>query len=470
MRWFIVALLVGLVGGCAKVAITGREQLSIVSDAKLAADADLIFAAYQANWDRRNAVVQGWESPEARMMVDTVNRVGQRIVDAAGLSAQRRWEFHVVKSSIPNAFALPNGKIVVLTGLMPLAQNDAGLAAILGHEVGHVVARHTAERMSQVLLGRVVQAGAAVALSRSNNAGAPLIAAALGMGMQYGVMLPYSRLHESEADHIGILLAAKAGYDPAEAIALWQRMEARERPDKSEFAATHPSAATRVAQLREWLPEAMVYVADRNRPLPTNLAELSAPRTERADAAALAPLGEKPAWEDGFTYRVRRSDRGAETTLRRERRTACPAGSACLALVSDADEESIYTEDLALLEVGSAAARTRFDPPLITARWPLRVGDSWTQTVSLNTGSASRSGTFKGEVVAYEAVSVPAGSFDAFKIVLTANGARFSEIWWAPEAGLPVRAVAVDGKGGLITRELTAYPRDRALPGIADSQ
>jgi hypothetical protein len=319
------------------------------------------------------------------------------------------------------------------------------------------------------MLGNAVQSAVALAASRSSSG--PMIAAALGMGLQYGVMLPYSRLHESEADHIGLLLAAKAGYDPSEAIGLWQRMAAHDGSGRAEFTSTHPSDTTRIAQIREWLPEAMVYYADHDRPLPTNLMELGAMRAARTDAAALAPLGDKPVWQDGLTYRMRRSDRPSDIAVRLERRTACPIGDACWAVISNGDDETLYTDDLSVIEIRTASATTRFSPPLITARWPLRVGDSWTQSVSMDNGSASpRTLRLKADVVAYEPVTVPAGSFDAFKIVITINGAPFRDGWFAPELGTSARLVAPDGKGGLITRELTDYPYRLDLPGVVDAE
>ncbi len=464
MRLLISTLLLALASACATVPITGREQLHMVSDARLIAESDRLFTSLVDAAERHNAVIRGSESPETKTAYDMVQRVGHRIVDAAGLGGQRRWEVLLVRARVANAFALPSGKIVVFTGILPLTQNESALAAVLGHEVSHVVARHSAERLSQVLLGNAVQGTVGVAMSRSSNG--PMIGAALGMGLQYGVILPYSRLHESEADHMGLLLAAKAGYDPSEAAGLWQRMAAKGGSGRLEFTSTHPSDATRIAQIREWLPEAMVYYADRNRPLPTNLAELGTMRAARADAAALAPLGEKPVWQDGSSYRMRRSDRPSDTEIRLERRSTCPVGDLCWASISNGEDETLYTDDLSVIEVRTAATTTRFDPPLITMRWPLRVGDSWTQSVSMDNGTASRTLRVKADVVAYESITVPAGSFDAFKIVITINGAPFRDSWFAPALGALVRSVASDGKGGFVTREVTDYPNELGVASV----
>jgi predicted Zn-dependent protease len=218
---------------------------------------------------RQKGVLVSASDAGAAREVEMVNGVGRRIIDASGLAGQYTWEIALVRDKTANASVLPNGKMVVHTGLLPIAKTDAGLAAVLGHEVGHVIARHSAERLSQSMLAQVgVQvANAAVALYDPRYQA--VTAAALGLGAQYGVLLPYSRAHESEADHIGILLMAKAGYDPAESIALWQRMEQSGGGRGPEWMSSHPNPGTRQAQLRAWLPEAQRYYRDRSLPLPT---------------------------------------------------------------------------------------------------------------------------------------------------------------------------------------------------------
>jgi predicted Zn-dependent protease len=197
-----------------------------------------------------------------------VHRVAERIIAAAKQSKYAEiansfeWEVSVIKDAKTlNAFALPGGKIAVYTGIFPIAKNEAGLAAILGHEVTHALARHGAERMSQGLVAQLLlQASAAALQMEGTSAGASqAVMQALGMGAQYGVLLPFSRKHESEADHIGLLLAAQAGYDPREAIHVWERMEQTGGEQPSEFMSTHPSHGTRIKQLEAWMPEALGY-------------------------------------------------------------------------------------------------------------------------------------------------------------------------------------------------------------------
>ena len=247
--------------GCATVPITGRTQLNMVSDQALINAADQEFSKFMSAAVQKGALLAPAESPQAATTMSAANRVSERIIDAAGLRGRYNWQTVVVNSTLANAFVLPNGKIVIFTGLLPVAKTDAGLAAVLGHEVAHVIARHQAERMSQVLLAQIALAAADIALAASNPKYGPAIGAAVGLGAVYGVLLPFSRAHESEADRIGLILMAKAGYDPAEAAGFWERMQATGGSGRWELLSTHPSHATRVTQIRQWLPEAGRYFA-----------------------------------------------------------------------------------------------------------------------------------------------------------------------------------------------------------------
>ncbi|WP_447984177.1 M48 family metallopeptidase [Nitrospira sp. Nam74] len=195
--------------------------------------------------------------------VNAVNRVADNIIRAAKASRyadtakEFAWEVSVIKDDkTKNAFALPGGKIAVYTGIFPIAKNEAGLAAIMGHEVVHALARHGAERMSQGLLAQAAVVGASLgAASQGVN---PQIAQLAGGALaNYGFILPFSRKHESEADYVGLLLAAQAGYDPREAVHVWERMEAAGGSQPTEFLSTHPSHGTRIKQLEEHMPEAL---------------------------------------------------------------------------------------------------------------------------------------------------------------------------------------------------------------------
>jgi predicted Zn-dependent protease len=199
--------------------------------------------------------------------IEPVQRVAKRIIEVAKHSKYAEtantfeWEVNVIKDDKTlNAWALPGGKIAVYTGIFPIAKNEAGLAAIMGHEVVHALAGHGGERMSQGLVAQVLMTGAAAAVQTSAGpATGQAIMQALGAGAQVGVLLPFSRKHESEADYIGLLLAAQAGYDPQEAVRVWERMAQAGGSQPAEFLSTHPSHGTRIKQLQEWMPEALGY-------------------------------------------------------------------------------------------------------------------------------------------------------------------------------------------------------------------
>lgn len=257
----LVAAGLGLtvVSGCETNPYTGRSQLLMTS---VSQEMQLGAQAY----------AQVKNDPKLRQSQDPretepVKRVAARIIEAAKrskyaeMAQQFQWEVIVIKDDkTMNAFALPGGKIAVYTGLFPVARTEAGLAAVLGHEVVHALARHGAERMSQGQLTNAALQVAEAAAGVSGGGGmvSQAAMAALGAGAQVGVLLPFSRKHESEADYIGILLAADAGYDPRESVSLWERMgQLSKGGGPAEFLSTHPSHETRIDQLKQWMPEAM---------------------------------------------------------------------------------------------------------------------------------------------------------------------------------------------------------------------
>ncbi len=193
-------------------------------------------------------------------MNDLVRRVGTRIAAATGRS-NYQWDFKVIEEQQANAFCLPGGKVAVYTGILPITKDEAGLAVVLGHEVSHAIARHGAERVSQNLLVEVGLAGTMAALSKGDPKTVQNVGALLGAGASVGLLLPWGRAQESEADHLGLIYMAKAGYDPHVARDLWLRMaEASKGSGRPpEFLSTHPAEATRVKQIEGWIPEAMQY-------------------------------------------------------------------------------------------------------------------------------------------------------------------------------------------------------------------
>jgi len=261
----------GLVG-CETNPYTGRSQLLMSSVGQ-----EMQMGAQAYNQVRSDPKLRPSQDPRE---IEPVKRVAARIVEAAKrskyaeLAQQFQWEVTVIKDDkTANAFALPGGKMAVYTGIFPMARTEAGLAAVMGHEVVHALARHGAERMSQGQATNVgLQVlGAAIGIGSKNPALGQAAMGALGVGAQVGVLLPFSRKHESEADYIGILLAADAGYDPRESVELWERMgQGSGGGGTSEFLSTHPSHDTRIDQLKEWMPEAMAIYQKRT-PVPESL-------------------------------------------------------------------------------------------------------------------------------------------------------------------------------------------------------
>ena len=255
----VMAIGVAALAGCETNPYTGRSQLlmtSVSEEMKMGAQA----------YDQVKSDPKMRPSQDPRE-IEPVKRVAARIVEAAKrskyaeMAKQFQWEVTIIKDDkTANAFALPGGKMAVYTGIFSMAKTEAGLAAVMGHEVVHALARHGAERMSQgQLTNATLQVvGAAAGAAGGGGMLGQAAMAALGVGAQVGVLLPFSRKHESEADYIGILLAADAGYDPRESVALWERMGQMSGGGvPSEFMSTHPSHETRIDQLKKWMPEAM---------------------------------------------------------------------------------------------------------------------------------------------------------------------------------------------------------------------
>ncbi len=260
-KLFIGLSVLLLVVACKTNPFTGEKNLNFVSN-------DQLFPASFAQYNQfleENEVVRG--TKEAEM----VKRTGNKIVNAAerylnangyqGFLEDFKWEFNLVKDDAVNAFAMPGGKVVFFTGIMPIATGsgagETGVAVVMAHEVAHALADHGAQRMSAAQLQQLGAVAGSVALSGKSEQTQQIFAQAYGLGSTVGVMLPFSRSHESEADRIGLTLMAIAGYDPDEAADLWRRMKAQsDGQSPPEFLSTHPSNETRINNLQEWAPEA----------------------------------------------------------------------------------------------------------------------------------------------------------------------------------------------------------------------
>ncbi|KMP10914.1 peptidase M48 family protein [Candidatus Nitromaritima sp. SCGC AAA799-C22] len=201
-----------------------------------------------------NQILEKEKDSEDKEMAALVERIGQRIA-AVSAMPDLEWEFRLIESKQQNAFALPGGKVAVYTGLLPVAMNEAGLATVMSHEIAHVIARHGAQRMTQQL---ILTAGLmATAISLEDNNQKNMIMAALGVGLTYGFTLPFSRSNEAEADQIGLVYMARAGYDPNEAVRFWKRFtDDKGGQQIPEFLSTHPADQTRITRLGRYLPTA----------------------------------------------------------------------------------------------------------------------------------------------------------------------------------------------------------------------
>jgi metalloendopeptidase OMA1, mitochondrial len=274
----MVCVLLGI-GGCETNPYTGRQQLLMTS-----VDQEMQMGTQAYNQVKSDPKMRQSQDPRE---IEPVRRVAARIIEAAKrskygeMAQQFQWEVAVVKDDKTlNAFALPGGKIAVYTGIFSVAKTEAGLAAVMGHEVVHALARHGAERMSQGQLTNAAlqAAGAAVGASGGGGMMSQAAMAALGVGAQVGVLLPFSRQHESEADYIGILLAADAGYDPRESVGLWERMaQLSGGGGPAEFMSTHPGHETRIEQLKQWMPEALAIYQTRQPVRGVNLPAVGGP-------------------------------------------------------------------------------------------------------------------------------------------------------------------------------------------------
>jgi predicted Zn-dependent protease len=255
-------LLSFLIIACSKNTVTGRKQFKLLPESELQAMGSSQYQQFLST----NKVVSNTTNRDAEM----VRRVGQRISRAVteyyaqkGLSKDLEgynWEYNLIESKDANAWCMPGGKIVVYTGLLPITQNEAALAVVMGHEVSHAIFNHGNERMSQGLAQQLGGVALSVALSNQPATTQNLFLGAYGAGSALGVLLPFSRKHELEADHYGLFWAAMAGYNPQEAIPLWQRMEKAGSGQKPpEFLSTHPSEGNRIEQLQKFMPEALQY-------------------------------------------------------------------------------------------------------------------------------------------------------------------------------------------------------------------
>jgi len=257
--WTVFILCLAL-AACATVPLTGRKSLSLIPSAELLSLSD----------DQYVTVLKESKLSTDQRQVQMVTRVGNRIARAAEEFLKEsgaqdkienyKWEFNVIEDDkTANAWCMPGGKVAVYTGILPYTKNDAGLGVVLGHEVAHAIAEHGNERMSQALVAQLGGVALAVALNEQPDETQQLFMAAYGVTANVAALLPYSRLHENEADRIGLTLMAKAGYDPHEAVRFWEAMSKQGGSRPPTLLSTHPAPESRIEKIKSYIPEAMRY-------------------------------------------------------------------------------------------------------------------------------------------------------------------------------------------------------------------
>ncbi len=261
MKRILLLAAVVFIGSCKTVPLTGRKQLNLLPEGEVQS---MALTQYQT-------VISQTQLSDNATWTKYVKNSGLRIKDAAeqylrdnnksDLVEDYTWEFNLLQDdNTVNAWCMPGGKVAFYTGIMPICADEVGTAVVMGHEIAHAIARHGNERMSQSMATQYSGMALSVLISNQPEQAQSLYMTAYGLGAQYGVMLPFSRTHESEADRIGLIFMAMAGYDPREAPKFWQRMAANSGGGAPpEFLSTHPSNDTRIKNLNKWMPEALEY-------------------------------------------------------------------------------------------------------------------------------------------------------------------------------------------------------------------
>ena len=245
---------------CSSVPLTGRKQLSIIPASQMLT---MSFQQYDEFIKSNKLSNDALNSEMVKRVGDNIKNAVERYMADNKMSNRLNgynWEFNLVESSEINAWCMPGGKVVVYTGILPIVQDENGLAVVMGHEIAHAIAEHGNERMSQILLTQLGGLALSEALSSQPERTRDLWLGVYGLGAQVGVLLPYSRTHESEADKLGLIFMAMAGYDPNSAVGFWERMAAQKQGQAPpEFLSTHPSDKTRIEDIKKHLPEALIY-------------------------------------------------------------------------------------------------------------------------------------------------------------------------------------------------------------------
>ncbi len=258
---FILSLLaLTILGGCSDVAMTGRKQLNLVPASTVQS---MAFSEYKQFLSENKLSADTANTQRVRTVGARIQKAVESYFASQNQSnrlAGYQWEYNLVENKEINAWCMPGGKVVVYTGLLTVATTDTELAVVMGHEIAHAVANHGGERLSQGLLVQLGGMGLDYAIQNKPEATRQLFTQAYATGSNVGVLLPYSRLHENEADRLGLIFMAMAGYDPHTAVSFWQKMSASNKGTKPiEWLSTHPADSTRIRNIQAQLPEAMKY-------------------------------------------------------------------------------------------------------------------------------------------------------------------------------------------------------------------
>ncbi len=261
VRKFFITLLLALLSlSCAEVPFTQRKALRLVSDQQLLS---MSFQEYREVLKRSNLSKDPQKVESLRGVGQRISRAAEEFLRRAGLQhkiANYKWEFSLIEDpKVVNAWCMPGGKVAVYTGILRYTRDEKGLAVVLGHEIAHAILEHGNERMSQGLLIQMGGIALSAALANRPQETRNLFNQVYGVTASLGLVLPYSRIQEEEADRVGLILMAMGGYDPSSAIEFWERMKKEEGPKTPEFLSTHPLPETRMAYIRAYIPEAMKY-------------------------------------------------------------------------------------------------------------------------------------------------------------------------------------------------------------------
>jgi predicted Zn-dependent protease len=259
MKYYILIILL-IITACSRVLLSNRRQLNLIANSSM----------LQMSFDQYGQFLEENVISNDKENTNMIKMVGKNIQKAVeqyfienNLEDELKnyiWEFNLVESKEINAWCMPGGKVMFYTGILPLTKDENGLAVVMGHEIAHAIAEHGNERMSQGLMAQVGGTALALAVREKPEQTQQLWMDAFGAGAQIGVLLPFSRIHESEADHLGLIFMSMAGYNPNHAISFWQRMsEMKGGQDSPEFISTHPSDKDRITHIEELLPEALIY-------------------------------------------------------------------------------------------------------------------------------------------------------------------------------------------------------------------